>query len=498
MTKAALKWIGVVALLGIFSSIGATSQGISAELPATDIKSPRTGSVRLTLQNADGTMIKNATVNYAQTTHDFLFGVGMSGPRGVFPYELYSDFAKMGVNYILPLFLWAGVEPEPGDYRWNGVKKYRIPDLKQLGFTIHGHLLIFFFDYSWCIPEYIKTMGFDELHQAVYKHVFDVVQQYRGEVAYWTINEPGDPRSSYFKFTQDQWVEIVRSAGRAIRDADPNAKIFINIVVDDHDGYSPHQFLDALVDRGVEFDAIGLEMYPGFVPSDENGYPGIDASQERILSFVRFGKPIIITEIAIPEVPSREAQANWFRSFYTMAFEISAVKGIVWYYVVDDPNFPPAATAGLFPNLDYVPPTPRLIYQALADLIRERTTSGITHSDSNGIVSIEGYAGNYQVAINDNAQDYSLLIHIAEGENRSIIFSVPTATPTPSPTQTSTPTLSPTQTPTPTFSPTTTIIPGLVNQDSSWIVYVFVGVLSIVLVFGIGRLIKLQRKQGKD
>jgi endo-1,4-beta-xylanase len=472
MSRTAYKWFVVMAFLGIFTSIGATNQVISTRLSASDIKSPRNGSVTLTLRNADGAPVINSTVNYAQTSHDFLFGVGMSGPGGVLPYELYPDFAKIGVNYVLPLFLWADVEPDPGLYRWNGIDNYRIPDLHQLGFTIQGQLLIFFFDQSWCLPEYVKSMGFDELNQAVYKHVFDVVHQYRGQVTFWTINEPGDPRSSYFKFSQDQWVKIVQSAGQAIRDADPNAQIFVNIVVDDHDGYSPTQFLDALVNQGVAFDAIGLEIYPGMVASDENGYPSIIATQEKILSFARFGKPIIITEIAVPEKPSREAQANWLRSFYEMAVEIPAVKGIVWFYVVDDQGGGELATAGLFPDANSAP---RPIYQTLADVIRERTTTGTSKTDSNGKVVIEGYAGDYQISVEDGVRTTSFSIHVSEGENSSVILSAPTLTPTVTPLQLNT--------------PTAIMTPQPQQQDSTWIGFVIAGVFGIALAFGIFRLL---------
>ena len=50
-------------------------------------------------------------------------------------------------------------------------------------------------------------------------------------------------------------------------------------------------------------------------------------------------------------------------------------------------------------------------------MIAERTTSGTTQSDSEGQVTIEGYAGEYLIEVSDESQAASFSVHIAEGES---------------------------------------------------------------------------------
>ncbi len=437
-------------------------------VPSTEAEtfsSPRMGKATVTVLDANGNPCPNATIQFNQTTHDFLFGVGMTGPQGNLPYWLFPEFQKIGVNFLMPAILWSSTEPQPGVYTWGITDNYRLAELQQLGYTMDGQLLIFFFDYDWCIPEYLKNMTYNEILEAVDTHVYTVASYYAGIIKYWDINEPADPRSCYFNFTQQQWVEIVRTAGQAIRRADPDARILVNLVVDDHDGWTPHGFLDALVANNVEFDDIGLEIYIGMVPSDENGYPDVNACSEKIHTFDRFNKPVIITEIAIPDTPSQQTQADWLKSFYSMAFQIPSVKSICYYYTVDDGGL----TSGLYPDANS---PPRLIYYALGDIIKNLTSNGSVTTGTSGDAMIEGYAGDYQLLVNTGDKVSNFTIHINEGEARNVSLNM---SPLPTPTPTTTlPTNTPS--PNPTASPSQSVTP-LIPEFSASIVIVLVPIL---------------------
>lgn len=119
---------------------------------AETFSSPRMGKVTMEVLDADGAPCPNATVQFNQTTHDFLFGVGMTGPQGGLPYWMFPEFQKIGVNFLMPAILWSSTEPQPGVYTWDITDGYRLAELQQLGYTVDGQLLIFFFDYDWCIP----------------------------------------------------------------------------------------------------------------------------------------------------------------------------------------------------------------------------------------------------------------------------------------------------------------------------------------------------------
>jgi hypothetical protein len=495
MTKLFSKWIVIVSLLVIALLIGIASQPTSAEQLASNGQSPRKGNVTITLRDESGTPWSNVSIGYTQITHEFLFGVGTRATRGQLPQKFFAEFRQIGLNSLMPTVSWGLLEPSPGTFDWRYIDRLDPGALQKQGYTFFGHLLIFWREGHPDLPNYLKPYIFDELDRATYTHVSAVVEHYRGVIKYWGINEPNDPRTDYFHLSQSQWIEIMRTAGRAIRAKDPEAKILINLVVDER-VYSPHRFLDALVAHGVEFDVIGLEIYDRMVPSDVNGYPSIGASQSKIESFARFNKPILITEIAVPDRPSTKVQSEWLRSFYAMAYEIPSVQGIFWFYTVDDPFM---LGAGLFPNENS---DPRPIYNALGEIIQERTTDGTTKTDSRGIMRIEGYAGDYQIQVDDGAQRTSFSIHITERKDNSILLVAPTPTPTvtpvPTPTHTATATPKPTATPTqePTSLPKSTVAPtvlGSSNQELGWVGILLTIVIAVGLVFGISRMAR-QRK----
>ena len=422
MTKSTSKWLmAIVVLLTI--CLGEAARPVAAaESFTSSVRSPRMGSVELTLRDESGAPWVNAAVMYTQTTHDFLFGVGMTSPQGRIPPRIFEELKTIGVNYALPFVSWAETEPHEGSFDWvNTDYMYRPQEMQGLGYTLNGHCMIFFLDESWNLPSYVRSMDFEELKQAISEHVFTLVSHYRGLMAYWTINEPTWSYSDFFKLSKAQWIDVVSIASKAVRKADSNAKIMINVVPvsDPGIGYSPQAILDALVNSGVDFDAIGLELYPFFAEVlDANGYPSVEWASTMLDSFAGYAKPIILSEVGISDKPSQEAQAGWLRSFYAMAFEKPFVTGITWYFIDDDPFLP---GAGLFPNTDS---PPRQIYGALADVIQERTTAGTARTDSEGIVRIEGFAGDYLIRVNDGLRRTSSTVHITEGQDESYTLSL--------------------------------------------------------------------------
>jgi hypothetical protein len=208
------------------------------------------------------------------------------------------------------------------------------------------------------------------------------------------------------------------------------------------------------------------------VPSNENGYPDINACSEKIHTFDRFDKPVIITEIAIPDTPSQQAQANWLKSFYSMAFQIPSVKSICYYYTVDDGGL----TSGLYPDANS---PPRLIYYALGDTIKNMTSAGFVTTGTSGIATIEGYAGDYQLLVNTGDKTANFTVYINEGEAKNMSLNMPLL-PTPTPTATSPiNTLSPNPAASPSQS-ATPLIPEF--QASTVIILVSILVLSALLI----------------
>ncbi len=508
MTKSSMKRLLVlIALVWINLLIGGAGRAHASQplAPSTQSTSPRKGGVTLTLRDESGIPWANATIEYSQTTHDFLFGVGMTSPRGRVPSRIYEELRAIGLNYALPYTTWANSEPTEGSYNWRTIDgNYRPAEMKQLGYTLNGHGTIFFNEKPYDFPVYARTWDFEKLKQATAKHVFDLVDHYKGIITYWTLNEPTFSYTDVFKLSKSQWVEITDVVAQSVRKADPKAKIMVNLVPRDHRGigYSPYGFLETLTSQGIEFDVIGIELYPppafGSVP-DGNGYPSIVPASAMLDSFARFGKPIILSEIGVPDKPSPEAQSEWLGAFYAMAYEKPFVVGITWYFVEDDSEGGLGSGAGLFPDRSS---SPRPVYQALANVIKERTTRGTAKTNSEGMAIIEGYAGDYLLEVSDGTRKASFSIHITERKDGFTSLAAPTMTPTPTltPTHTATPTPESTATATPTQEPTpllkhtaTPTVSGSSSQDWGWATIVLTIVIGIGLVLGIRRMVR-QRK----
>ena len=177
-----------------------------------------------------------------------------------------------------------------------------------------------------------------------------------------------------------------------------------------------------------------------------------------------------------------------------MSFDKPSVLGITWYFL-DDGAFLPGG--GLFPDFNS---PPRLAYQELANVIQERTTQGSAKVDSQGVVRIEGFAGDYRLEVSDGTRNASFTIHITEQKDSLVTLSLPTPTPmatsTPLPTETRAATTSPTSSstiaqvqespipkPTPQLATTTTL-----QQDMTWVAVIVVAAAgSATLIFIIRR-----------
>ena len=388
-----------------------------------DSASPRQGSATLLIRNSDDTPLVNASVSYSQVSHDFLFGTGMTHPTGSIPLTVFQSLRDIGVNFELPYFAWYVTEPNAGQYewQWNGLEySYHINELHSYGTVLNATSFIFLMDAWFNMPEYMRGIGYQEFYNRVHTHTFDIVTHYKGIIDMWTINEP--TYQNMYAFTEDQWVELIRMLTQTIYQVDPDAQIMINMVPADDPGinYHPVAFLQRLVNEGIGFDVVGMELYPDLAPlHDSSGYPDLAWTSARLDAFGGIGKPVLLSEIGIPQTPSSAAQTQWMKDVYTLAFNKPYVRGVVWLFVVDDPFLP---GAGLM-NDDY---TPRPAFTSLGDLIAAWTSTGNTSTDhTNGAAEISGYAGDYQVSITSPGCSFSATLHIQEGGHLTIPLKSP-------------------------------------------------------------------------
>jgi endo-1,4-beta-xylanase len=298
-----------------------------------------------------------------------LFGCNASGLRRGDP-ALAERFVALFNFATVASFYRKFVEPERGKPSFSAAEKV-LSALERTGLATKGHPLIFLVPNA--TPDWQRGLSFDETRESCLDHVRESVLRFRDRIHTWdVINEAhvqpdNEPGNEFPGFTCEQNVELTADALKAAREADPTCFRIVNSTGTWADYYmarrpapwqqSVHDYLRGLADAGVEYDAVGLQYY----------HSGRDMVEfERNLeSFRAFGKPIHISELGFPsssaetrkspwwgggvggarirwrgEDFSEETQAQWFETFYKIAFSKPYVDAITcWDFV--DPGFIP-------------------------------------------------------------------------------------------------------------------------------------------------------------
>lgn len=259
-------------------------------------------------------------------------------------------------------------EPEEGRYNW-GVKDDIVNWLLENRITIQGRPMFWF--HPIVTPEWLKNKNFDELKKYVRQHVFDLVNHYGDQVQQWEVVNEYHDWANIHNHTPEQITEIVRLACDTTKEANPKVVRILNNCAPwaeyaawgrmarqkqpaDRPLRSPRKFIQDLIEAGVDFDVLGIQVY----------FPRRDLSDiVRIIErFEKFGKPIYITEIGatsgptadlistgkmkLPDEPyewhrhwDEELQADWLEQVYTLYYSRPAIKAINWYDFADFRTF---------------------------------------------------------------------------------------------------------------------------------------------------------------
>ncbi|MBN1161212.1 MAG: endo-1,4-beta-xylanase [Dehalococcoidales bacterium] len=413
------------------------SKGLDAaavEQAIVDIETYRKGDVLLTVLDSSGEPCPDVDVQYRQVEHSFSFGV----------FEMQDDtkmwtlLGEAGINYIQSWFGWEVVEPEQGVYNLD--PNYYISVIKKYGLCGMATCMLWLYDFS--VPNYLKTLSFEEYLSLVYPHFFNIINAFKNYIKTWNVfNEPLQAHSNLLGFNQEQTILIIKEAIRAARDADPEVRVLINIYNAAGEGVfpsvNPFDFLEDAILAGVDYDITGLEFYYNAVTRDglwEHPRLSLTEMGELIDRYSTLGKPIHITELSVPsehagqgywEQPwSEEIQAEYLKTAYTIFFSKPSVENITWMNATDNLYFgSPFIYHGGILDEQF---NPKISYYYLKKLIRDWTTSGSGTTDSKGQFSFRGFGGTYEIIVTDNVTGTttSQLISIEEQKTNeiSVIF----------------------------------------------------------------------------
>lgn len=226
----------------------------------------------------------------------------------------------------------------------------------------------------------------------------------------WTVI--GEPMyANDLHLTAEQTIELTQEGCRAIRDADPTAKIQIVVMNAGNEipGADQYEFMKKVSDSKVDFDIIGIELYYNcYLHGNPNPRRTLTGMVELLDKWAAFGKEIWVEEFSVSSdaakgmegywgLPwSEDLQAEYIKTAYTLFFSRPQVNAINYWDFSDKTTF--IDNGGLLNDQDI----PKKSYYVLKRLLKSWTTSGTATTNDKGQISFRGYGGKYEITITDN------------------------------------------------------------------------------------------------
>lgn len=401
----------------------------------------RRATAQVTVIDARGDRVRDATVTVEQQRHAFAFGNigfdfiplanGESGrdrsneaTSGGASLDGLADLSAQWLELFntatLP-FYWRGFEPvqgSPDTARLLATAKW----FADRGVTVKGHPL------TWhtLAPEWLTAAPVEQVEKLQRARIRREVTDFAGVIDTWdAINEV--VIMPVFTAEENGISRLARSIGRVpivglafeeARAANPSATLILN----DFDLSSEYEALiEAVLDAGITVDAIGLQTHM------HQGYWGEEAMLETVDRFARFGLPLHLTESTIlsghlmpPEIvdlndyqipswPStpegEERQADEIVRHYRSLVGHPSVEAITYWGITDD-----GAWLGAPGGLVRADGSAKPSFDALRSLIKGEWWLPETpmRTDADGRLSFSGFRGDYVVRSNGRAASVRL------------------------------------------------------------------------------------------
>ena len=337
-------------------------------------------------------------VAYANPRNDLRIGCNFF--RYSSPNARYAKYFSQVFDFATLPFYPDRTSPEKGKYTYGYIDS-ALEFLTSANITAKGHPL--WFGHGSVNPKWLFDLPYDELKEHARALALNHVGTYKNSIQIWdSMNEAHD-WANCFELTHDQSIELTQICCDAVREANPSATSIVNIclpfaeyVAGRYTCYgalperlrSPHAYFKALMEKGVDFDVVGIQLY----------FPARDmVAVSRMLDvFKAFGKPIHITEMGVNgglraqsagsgnsaawqaqqlsmseglwhNAWNEKTQADWMEQFYTLCAAREEVTALTWWDFIE-PSF---SGNGAFLYEDEIP---REIFFRLGALKKRITT----------------------------------------------------------------------------------------------------------------------------
>jgi GH35 family endo-1,4-beta-xylanase len=300
---------------------------------------------------------------------DFLFGCDT---RGYFQMDkqLFLERFTAMFNYATITHYLKGdfVDFEPEEGQKNYKERDEVLDkLLNCGITVAGRPL--YWTHTWVTPEWLKIKSYGDVLLYVENHVREVVSHFGDKIKVWEVVNELHDWAMEVELNHEQTIELTKLACNVARDTNPEIKLLVNNCCPFADYVqqrkwhkkdakfpqrTPHQFTKELIEAGVDFDIIGVQVY--FVKR-----PLTDALQS-VERYEELGKKVQLAEIGSPSKGvtqefdeedsdfstqpyewyrhwDEELQADWLEYVFTYAYSKPFIEAANWYDFVDPYGF---------------------------------------------------------------------------------------------------------------------------------------------------------------
>lgn len=433
-------------------SLGNQRSRIEAEYlnrARANIEKYRKGDARIQFTDATGKPIRKLSITINQVSQDFLFGnlvfeLARFGAKEPYKVDLYKERFKALFNFAVLPYYWANYERKPGMPEWKRNQE-AIDWCRSTGITTKGHPL------GWTspsgTPKWLMQLP-PKVAGEVYKaRIINTVLGLKGQVDTWdVVNEPvntvpwetalsdtantNDFRYDVKNVSIDTIVPWVEKSFKWAHEANPDGNYILNeyftlAIPKVRERF--YALIKELKKRNTPISGIGIQAHEPremwFSPVDV--YKTLDLYGE-------FGLPIHITEL-IPQSSGKDitgwrtgkwtedAQAEFARQFYTLAYGHPAIASINWWGLSDKNIW---LKGGGLLDEDY---KPKPVYNTLMKLIKEDwMTKNLSQStDKAGNVSFRGFYGNYQIVVTKpDGSEQTMDVHLGEKANNQWTFTL--------------------------------------------------------------------------
>ncbi len=422
--KPRLVWValftGFCAAIGMVRAQDAASDGLLARA-AGDVEQHRMGEIRIRVLDAAGRPVAGVALTVDQKTHAFQFGSIAFEllHRNHFSPEqelLFKERFTRLFNLAVFPFYWDGYEPVPGRTAWETTLETAIW-CRENGITAKGHPL------AWThvagMPAWLHELPPESSMALLQARIVGAVKGFSGTIDLWDVaNEavntvPWDVAMQMSARVEDQRYPAEGASIEAIADwvepcyrwahaANPEATLLLNDF--GQIAWTPVRerffaLVKELQRRGTPLHGIGLQAHE---PRSEWFHPR--KVWDTLERFSELGLPIHITEFHPRSLGepitgdyrqgewSEDAQAEFARMIYTLAFAHPSVVSCTWWDFTENDSYI-KGSALLREDLG-----PKPAYQVLDDLINTRwKTRARMTTDQDGRVVLRGFFGEYTV-----------------------------------------------------------------------------------------------------